>query len=84
MVDFELPEPIRARVIDSIGNPVEGVEIFFRTAQTPGEAGGFHCNPTSAISNVDGIAVTRVTLGPEPGQYQVLARIQGDLSTDTI
>ena len=84
LVDFELPEPIRVRVIDSIGNPVEGVEVFFRIAETPGKAGGFHCSPARAITNEDGIASARVTLGPESGQYQVLARIQGDVATDTI
>lgn len=84
LVDFELPEPIRARVTDSVGNPVEGVRVWFRTAEMPGKAGKFHCSPPDAVSNKEGLVTARVTLGPDPGQYQVIARIQGDADADTL
>ena len=84
LVDFELPEPIRVRVADPYGNPIEGIRVFFRTVEKPEGAKGFRCLPDSGTSNDVGIAMTQVSLGSVPGQYQVMARIQGNIASDTI
>jgi phosphate:Na+ symporter len=81
---FELPEPVLARVIDSIGNPVEGIRVYMYTSEKPGKAEGFSCQPSSVVSNEDGIATFRVILGSEAGQYQAMARIEGNIKSDTI
>ncbi len=84
LVNFNLPEQVRVKVSDRHGNPAAGVRVFFISAEKPEESEGFRFEPEIAVSNDEGIATTQVRLGSEPGQYRLLARIQGDIAADTI
>lgn len=65
----ELPEPVVVRVVDAAGNAVQGQIINFKVTLGSGTvfAG-------SAISNAEGIARERWTLGGYPGPQELEAR----------
>jgi len=84
MVDFTLPEPIRVQVRDGEGQPVSGCTVFFRAASQPDKSTGFSCQPEVTLTDSAGFASCAITLGSVPGQYQVLARTQGNIRDDTL
>jgi phosphate:Na+ symporter len=84
MVDFTLPEPIRVLVTDGEGQPVPGSTVFFRVASQPDNSTGFSCHPEVTLTDSAGFARSAITLGSVPGQYQVLARTQGNILDDTL
>lgn len=57
-----LPDPVRVRVFGSDEQPLPGVTVTF----TPTEGGSV--DPSSAVTDTDGIATTRWTLGNTVGQ----------------
>ena len=65
-----LPDAILLRVVDDEGQPVEGAEVEFVT-----ESGSVR--PEVDLTDADGWAVARWTLGDEPGAQEVVARIPG-------
>ena len=69
-----LSERVIVRVVDASNNPLPGVAVTFTVA-----AGG-SVSPATTVTNDDGEASTRWTLGPTPGQ-QVLSVSAGGQST---
>ena len=65
-----LPEALLLRVVDDEGQPVEGAEVEFVT-----ESGTVR--PEIDLTDAQGWAVARWTLGNEPGTQEVVARIPG-------
>jgi hypothetical protein len=70
-----LPQPVVVRVLDEAGQPVRGATVGFSVA-----AGGGSVDPASAVSDADGRAQTRWTLGSSgPQQLQAVVN-RGRLS----
>jgi hypothetical protein len=65
-----LPKPIVLQLRDSLGNPLSGVAISVRTAQGT-------VADTDLVTNQQGRAVVRWTLGPTAGDQQVEVRVDG-------
>jgi serine/threonine protein kinase len=65
-----LSEALLLRVVDDEGQPVEGAEVEFAT-----ESGSVQ--PEVDLTNADGWAVARWTLGDELGPQELVARIPG-------
>lgn len=73
-----LPVPLVARVVDSYGNAVPGVQVTFAVT-----SGGGSVTPTTATSGVDGTASTTFTLGPAGTLQGVRASIPGSATVFT-
>ncbi len=67
-----LANPLVVEVIDENDEPVSGVTVTFAVT-----AGGGSVAPASATTNSSGRAQTRFTLGDEPGDNRVAARVSG-------
>ena len=67
-----LANPLVVEVIDANDDPVSGVTVTFTAT-----AGGGSVSPASATTNNSGRAQTRLTLGDEPGDNTVTARVSG-------
>jgi hypothetical protein len=68
----ELFSPLRARVIDRLGNPVAGVAVGFWVT-----SGGGSITPSDELTtDADGTAEARWTLG-EPGENSAIAVVHG-------
>ncbi len=65
-----LPDALLLRVVDEAGNAVEGAEVEFST-----ESGVVV--PEVDLTDAQGWAVSRWTLGDQPGRQEVVARITG-------
>ena len=70
-----LKESIRAVVTDTSGHALPGVPIRFEVLSVPHNSNGFSITPVQAWTDSMGIAATRVTLGNEPGEYTMIARV---------
>jgi hypothetical protein len=70
-VGAQLPAPLRVKVTDANGNPVENVAITW-TANTGGSVGA-----TSTGTDAGGIAEVTRTLGLVPGTYTTTAEVDG-------
>ncbi|TVQ10734.1 MAG: hypothetical protein EA364_11810 [Balneolaceae bacterium] len=81
-INQELDAPFVVRVVDKSGNPVAGVTVQFTITDTPLGAIGQRMSNTSATTNTDGLASSRLTLGSMPGEYQVVASA-GDVGSVT-
>ncbi len=68
----QLPLPLRVRVLASNGNPVRGVIVEFSNPQ-----GRVSFSDTTAISDGDGYASTKVTLGTTADSVKVYATVIG-------
>ena len=66
-----LPNPLVVRVLDQNSEPIEGVTVTFETSD------GASVNPTQATTNENGQAQTVLTLGGQPGEYNVTASVEG-------
>lgn len=65
-----LPQPVRARITDAYGNPVENVLVIFR-------ARSGNVTPTRVMTDAHGIATTRWTLGPKTALQELVASVRG-------
>jgi len=72
----ELPDPLKARVVDDKGNPVPGHLVNFKVT-----AGGGSVFAGASLSNADGIARERWTLGTKVGIAQTLEARAVDSNT---
>ncbi|MES2178081.1 MAG: Ig-like domain-containing protein [Gemmatimonadota bacterium] len=72
-----LPNPLVARVVDGLGNPVSGASVSWSAS---GEQATF--TPASSTTGADGQASTSVTLGSAAGQVTVTAST-GPLTAST-
>ena len=70
-VGAQLPAPLRVKVTDANGNPVENVAVTW-TANTGGSVGA-----TSTGTDAGGIAEVTRTLGLIPGTYTTTAEVDG-------
>ena len=72
-VNTELAKDFVVRLVGSNNQPVAGQTVTFTVIT---EGGGF-LSPTSATTNANGEARTRLTLGGAPGTYRVAAIVDG-------
>ncbi len=70
-----LAEPVMARVEDEFGNPLSGVLVEFVAAEGEGSV-----SEAVVLTDRDGLAATRWTLGPETGTQRLVASV---LASDT-
>lgn len=73
-----LSRPFVSRVIDSLGNPIPNVKVYFEIIQTPDAASEFRLDPLYTRTDSLGQAKCTFTLGSKPGEYQVAAKIKTD------
>ncbi len=66
-----LPNPLVVRVLDQNSELMEGVTVNFETSE------GASVNPTQATTDENGQAQTILTLGVQPGEYNVTASVEG-------
>lgn len=71
-VGATLPEPVVVRVTDAFGNPVPGVTVSWVVTAGAGSA-----DPLTGITDADGTASTRWTLGPGGGEQALTAVAAG-------
>ncbi|HEY1333677.1 MAG TPA: Ig-like domain-containing protein, partial [Myxococcaceae bacterium] len=69
---FQLPDSLVVRLLDDNGNGVGG-----RTVTWVVPSGAGVVSPVNAVTNVDGFAVTRWTLGPTVGSFTLSAVFSG-------
>ena len=67
-----VPQPLVARVIDSLGNGIAGVAVTW----TPGAGGGTVTNPT-LVSNAQGLVQAGFTTGPNAQNSTVTVSVVG-------
>lgn len=72
----ELSRPFTAKVVDTLGNPIEGVRVFFQVAQAPKGESGHTLSPISQLTDSLGLASTSFKLGYKTGEYKVSASIR--------
>ncbi len=74
-------QPIVVSVADSGGTPRCGTPVLFRVFAEPGEnvltGMGASLTPRLALTDERGYAKTQVRLGGEPGEYHLVASIEG-------
>jgi len=70
----ELAQPLVVKVADAHGNGVAGITVQWEVT-----AGGGSVNPATSVTDAEGLASTRLTLGRTPGQNTVTARPAGGL-----
>jgi len=70
-VNSTLPEPLIVLVEDAAGNPVPGVTVVWTAT-----LGGGSLDPSTSVTDADGRAQTRWTLGPETGEQQATASVE--------
>jgi phosphate:Na+ symporter len=75
-VKKSLDLPLRVRVTNSSGHPVAYDTVYFQLLSAPGGSSGFTIEDPKTLTDATGLAQTRITLGSEPGIYQVSARIK--------
>lgn len=73
-----LSQPIAVRVTDKDGEPVEKADVVF------GINPGGTMKPASTRTDAEGIAESRIVLGPEPGIYTITVTVQGVSATTTM
>ncbi|WP_340103379.1 filamin/ABP280 repeat domain-containing protein [Rhodohalobacter sp. 8-1] len=76
-VTEQLSNDFVVRVDDAFDNPVPNENVEFAITNTPAGASGQNLSNTSTVTNLDGEASTRLTLGDTPGTYTVEASISG-------
>jgi hypothetical protein len=67
-----LPDPLRVRVTDEVGNGAPGMSVTWSVVD-----GGGTVSPTTATTNADGIAATQFVLGPVEGEQRAQAAVDG-------
>lgn len=67
-----VPRPLVVRAVDQEGRGMGGVRVTFRVA-----SGGGGLSDTTAVTGPDGLAQTRLTLGPAAGVNTVVAVVEG-------
>ncbi len=67
-----LAEPLKVKVDDRFGNPVQGVTVSWQVA-----SGAASVQPASSATDVGGLAQTSVTLGAQEGPVTVTASSAG-------
>ena len=78
VVGKTLNQPFVTRVIDTLGNPVPDVRVYFEIVQTPEKSEGYRIDPRHEKTDSLGIAKCFLTLGDIDGEYQVGAKIRTD------
>lgn len=74
VVGAELADPLIVRVVDAGNQPVQGVGVAFGLGD--GAHGG-GLIPDTALTNADGLALSRWILGGAPGHQEVNAEVVG-------
>ncbi|WP_294501759.1 Na/Pi symporter [uncultured Victivallis sp.] len=65
-----LADPVAVRLVDSGGAPVAGREVYFEPVRAP-EGGSLQFSHSKVLTDRDGVAATRVTLGEATGVYGI-------------
>jgi phosphate:Na+ symporter len=70
-----LDKPVKLKVVDKTGAPVENAKVYFSVASSPEKKVTAKCNPSSTTTNKEGIAETKIKVGEETGVYNIEAEI---------
>ena len=73
-VSTELADPFVVTVLDQFGNPFAGTMVTFAITGTPSSDSAAVLSSTSAVTDVNGRASVKLTLGKKVGVYTVTAR----------
>ena len=66
-----LEEPVKLKVVDDNGNPVENAKVYFSISSSPEKKLSAVCNPAKTVTDKEGIAQTKVKIGEDTGVYRV-------------
>jgi Bacterial Ig-like domain (group 1) len=72
-----LPKPLVVQVTDSYGNPIAGQTVLFK-------ASSGSVTPTRGLSDADGRASVRWTLGPKAQRPELAAKVPGTVVSRTL
>ncbi|MCP4181621.1 MAG: hypothetical protein GY756_27975 [bacterium] len=70
-----LPKPLKLKLVDKNGKPVQGADVFFHVSSSPEKKISAKCVPPKTVTDKDGIAKTKVKVGTETGVYNVVAEV---------
>lgn len=73
VVSKPLARSLLVSITDADGRPVGGVPVNFALSASPPSAAGMLADPATTISDANGLAQTRLTLGNQLGSYAVQA-----------
>ncbi len=76
VAEKKLSKPFAIRVTDSLYRSKANVRVYFEVIQSPDDAKGSAVEPLYTRTDSLGEAHCWLTLGSEPGEYQVAAKIQ--------
>lgn len=76
-VGTTLSQAFVVRVLNATGNPVSGTTVTFAVDSVPAAASGQSLSVATAMTDVDGLASTVLTLGDKAGVYRVMALSAG-------
>ncbi|MCF7792121.1 MAG: Na/Pi symporter [Victivallales bacterium] len=68
-------EPVKVKIVDKHGKPVQGADVYFTVASSPEKKTTAECRPSKVETDRDGIAASRVKLGDKTGVYQINAEV---------
>ncbi len=72
-----LADPVVVRVEDDGGSPIEGVAVTFNPTEGSGQT-----DPRNGVTDVDGLAATSWTLGPNPGVQSLTALVSENVAIE--
>jgi len=72
-VENTLTKPIRVQVVDSNYIGVSNIPINFELISQPEKSSGFKIYSSQVVSDSNGFASTRISLGSQPGSYLISA-----------
>ncbi|MFB2119607.1 beta strand repeat-containing protein, partial [Parapedobacter sp. 2B3] len=78
VVATELDNPFVVKAVDTYGNPVPGVTVLFAIGDTPPLSSGQALDEASVVTDADGLAAAKLTLGDKSGDYTVQADYIGN------
>jgi len=78
VVATELDNPFVVKAVDVYGNPVPGVTVLFSVEGTPPSSNGHALDEASVVTDADGLATAKLTLGNKSGDYTVQADYIGN------
>ncbi len=77
-VNLKTEKPIRVQVFDPKDMGIYNVPVHFQVVSIPDESKGCYIHSPVAYTDSMGFAFTYVTLGSEPGNYLISAKIRSD------
>jgi phosphate:Na+ symporter len=70
-----LEKPMKLKLIDDNGNPVENAKVYFSVSSSPEKKTTAVCSPSKVMTDKDGVAETNIKIGEKTGVYTIDAEV---------